>query len=94
MEEAVAVVDQLGRGFALGAERLAGRMREIGKELDEAAVLHDGDGAAPRDAEPAVTVDPLRFLLHRRYRRLLGALRHATPLAGQWNISDGEDSQH
>ena len=50
-------VDQLRRGPALGAKRLAGRMRGVGIEPRETPVLHGGDAAAAGDAQAAKAGD-------------------------------------
>ena len=71
MRQPIRVVDELGCGAALGAERLAGRMRGVGVEPDEAAVLDGGDRAAARDAQAAIGVDAL----------LGGSCGHRVPLA-------------
>ena len=57
MGQPLGVIDQLRRGAALGAERLAGRVRGIGIEPREAAVLDHRDAAAACDAEPAIAVN-------------------------------------
>ena len=46
-------VDQFRRRAALGAKRLAGRMRRVGIEARETPVLHRGDTAAAGDAQAA-----------------------------------------
>jgi hypothetical protein len=53
------MVDELRRRPALRADGLAGRMRGVGLERDEAAVLDHRDGAAAGDAERAVALDAL-----------------------------------
>src|SRR5262245_39247394 len=59
MEEAVRVIDELGRRPPLRADRFAGGMQGIGLERDESPVLHHRDRAASRDAERAVARDAL-----------------------------------
>ena len=78
------VIDQLGCGAALGADRLPGRMRGIGIEPGEAPVLHRGDGAATRDAQGAMAVNFLRgrMVSHRDRAPLSGyeiVIRHPLP---------------
>ena len=64
MSQPVGVIDQFRRGASLGAERLTGRVRRVGLERDEAAVLDRRDGAAARDAEGAKRFD-LSLFIHR-----------------------------
>src|SRR5690606_2625593 len=60
VEQALLVVDQLGRRAALGADGLARRMQRIGLEGHEAAVLDNGGGATAGDTQGAVGGDALR----------------------------------
>ena len=48
--QAVGVIDELGRGAALGAELVAGRMARQRLDAREPAVLDHGDAAAARAA--------------------------------------------
>ena len=67
MEQAVLVVDQLRRGAALAAERLAGGVRGVGLDGDEAAVFDHGDAAADGGAERAEARNPLDVRLGRHH---------------------------
>ena len=53
MEQAIGRVDELGRRAALHAEARARRMRGIGLDGHQPAVLHDRDAAAARAAQRA-----------------------------------------
>src|SRR5262249_28327639 len=68
MEQPILVVDEFRRCLPLGAERLPGRVRGVRFQRHEAAVLDDGDRAAPRDAQRAVAADPLGDVLRRCHR--------------------------
>ena len=57
--QSLLVVDKLGRGAALGAECLAGRMRGIRLQPDEAAMFDYRDRAASGGAKRTVAVDTL-----------------------------------
>ena len=59
MSQPVRVIDQLGRGPTLRAERLAGGVRRIRLQGDEAAVLDNRDVAAACDAQSAIAINPL-----------------------------------
>src|SRR5262249_41545325 len=72
MEQPIRMVDELGRRASLGAQRLAGGMRRIRLEGEEAAALHGGEGATARDAEAAVTRDALDDLRPARSRSRTG----------------------
>jgi hypothetical protein len=54
------MIDELRCRAALGAERLARRVRGIGLETGEAALFDHGDAAASGDAQPAIAVNALR----------------------------------
>src|SRR5205807_7984943 len=58
VEPPLRVVDEVGWRAALGAEGLAGGARRVPLQRDEAAVLDDGDRAAPGDTERAVSLNP------------------------------------
>jgi hypothetical protein len=57
--QSLLVVDKLGRGATLGAECLAGRMRGIGFQPGEAAIVDNCDRAASGGAERTIAVDTL-----------------------------------
>jgi hypothetical protein len=53
------MIDELRRRAPLGAERLTGRVRRIGFQAGEAAILDDADGAASGDAKGAISMNAL-----------------------------------
>ena len=59
VKQPVCAMDEFRRGASLGAQRLTGRMRRIGFESDDAAVLDRRYGAAARDAEGTERFDLL-----------------------------------
>ena len=65
MKQPVGAVDEFRRGTSLGTQRLTGRMRRIGLQRDEAALLDRRDGATTRDAEGTKRFD-LSLFIHRR----------------------------
>ena len=58
VEQPFRMVDELRCRAALGAEGLAGGVRRVRLQRDEAAVLDDGDRAAPGDTERAISLNP------------------------------------
>jgi hypothetical protein len=57
------VIDKLRCSAALGADRLAGRVRGIGIEPGEAAILDGRNGATAGDAQAAEALHPTRRAL-------------------------------
>ena len=54
------MIDEFRRRPPLGAERLPGRVRWVGVQPGEAAILYRRHRAAAGDAEAAIAVDALR----------------------------------